>query len=83
MKKHEWESLGFFTYVCSVCGDFDCVCINKNEAYERVKSEQDIVNIEKNRIQNRTDCDEMFAKKAADRLLGKPTWSENRRVTRL
>jgi len=76
MKKHNWESIGAFSYICSVCGDFDCVsddCANvMGIAVEHV------------RIKNRTDCDELFVKhKVVPRLLGKPTAPENRRVTRL
>ena len=72
MKKHNWTINIFEKYTrlfCSYCKS--CATYRAN-------------NIEKRRRQfARTDCDEMFAKKAADRLLGKPTAPENRRVTRL
>jgi len=76
MKKHEWKSFGCFTYICSICGDFDSVS----------KDYANVIGIakEQERILNRTDCDELFVKhKIVPRLLGKPTAPENRRVTRL
>ena len=65
-QKHKWESLGFFTFACSVCDEFDSVSkkIGTGE-YTGIENEC-------NRIQNRTDCFELFMKhKVVPRLLGK------------
>jgi len=62
-QKHKWESLGFFTYRCSICGELDWVS-KDNRVVVSMAEEQE-------RIQNRTDCFEMYIKhKVVPRLLG-------------
>ena len=72
MKKHNWTMSIFIQYTqlfCSECKSLATYRANNTEKRRRQFA--------------RTDCDKMFAKKVADRMLGKPTAPENRRVTRL
>ena len=72
MKKHNWTMSIFVQYTqlfCPYCKSL--VTYHDNDIEERKRQFA------------RTDCDEVFARKTADRLLGKPTAPENRRVTRL
>ena len=72
MKKHNWTLhiyAAITTLFCSECKELATYIDNDKT--------------ERKRQFARTDCDEMFAKKTADRLLGKPTAPENRGVTRL
>ena len=72
-QKHKWKSLGFFAYYCSVCGDFDCVSDDRvdGNSYITILRRLSMAK-EQERIQNRTDCFEMYIKhKVVPRLLGK------------